>query len=146
MGQSKQFIFINIVENSNHCDFIKLRKFLIEENILDLINSTHALHYGRSRALFRGGKEISIENLIQENETYIFEEEAKKKEDFIKQMFVEKVYAKEQEIRYSSKLNRIKEEKLEKLRAKMVAELEKISDQLLKLESECAELSKSSKK
>ena len=67
---------------------------------MDLINSTHAFHYRRSRALFRSGKEISIERLIQENETYVFEEEAKKKEDLIKQMFVDKVAAKEQEIRY----------------------------------------------
>lgn len=42
------FLFINItivVENENHCDFVKLREMLIRTNMEDMREKTHTKHY-----------------------------------------------------------------------------------------------------
>lgn len=38
------------VENPEHCDFCALRDVLIRKDLLDLIDTTHEIHYGRQRA------------------------------------------------------------------------------------------------
>ena len=34
-----------IVENENHCDFVKLREMLIRTNMEDMRETTHSRHY-----------------------------------------------------------------------------------------------------
>ena len=34
-----------LVENENHCDFVKLREMLLRTNMQDLIEQTHNKHY-----------------------------------------------------------------------------------------------------
>lgn len=34
-----------LVENENHCDFVKLREMLLRTNMQDLIEKTHTKHY-----------------------------------------------------------------------------------------------------
>jgi len=34
-----------LVENENHCDFVKLREMLLRTNMQDLIDTTHKKHY-----------------------------------------------------------------------------------------------------
>lgn len=45
--RNKTIVFIEIflVENDEHCDMKRLRRSLIQNNILDLIESTHFKHY-----------------------------------------------------------------------------------------------------
>lgn len=38
-------VFLWLVENENHCDFVKLREMLICTNMEDLREQTHARHY-----------------------------------------------------------------------------------------------------
>lgn len=39
------YLYFIIVENENHCDFVKLREMLIRTNMEDLRESTHKTHY-----------------------------------------------------------------------------------------------------
>lgn len=39
------FLFFWLVENENHCDFVKLREMLICINMEDLREQTHTRHY-----------------------------------------------------------------------------------------------------
>lgn len=39
------FLFFWLVENENHCDFVKLREMLICTNMEDLREQTHTRHY-----------------------------------------------------------------------------------------------------
>lgn len=39
------FCVFPLVENENHCDFVKLREMLIRVNMEDLREQTHARHY-----------------------------------------------------------------------------------------------------
>ena len=43
------FLFSFLVENENHCDFIKLRDMLLCINMEDLKEQTHIQHYERYR-------------------------------------------------------------------------------------------------
>lgn len=40
-----RLVFLWLVENENHCDFVKLREMLICTNMEDLREQTHARHY-----------------------------------------------------------------------------------------------------
>ena len=41
----KLIIVFCLVENENHCDFVKLREMLLRTNMQDLIEKTHEKHY-----------------------------------------------------------------------------------------------------
>lgn len=43
---------VSVVENENHCDFVKLREMLIRTNMEDMRENTHSKHY----ELFRRNK------------------------------------------------------------------------------------------
>uniref|UniRef100_A0A8C6QZL1 Septin n=1 Tax=Nannospalax galili TaxID=1026970 RepID=A0A8C6QZL1_NANGA len=92
------------VENENHCDFVKLREMLICTNMEDLREQTHTRHY----ELYRRCKleEMGFSDLGPENkpvslqETYEakrheFYGERQRKEEEMKQMFVQRVKEKE---------------------------------------------------
>ena len=42
-------LFFCLVENENHCDFVKLRDMLLCTNMEDLKEQTHTRHYERYR-------------------------------------------------------------------------------------------------
>uniref|UniRef100_A0A9L0RZS8 Septin 10 n=1 Tax=Equus caballus TaxID=9796 RepID=A0A9L0RZS8_HORSE len=92
------------VENENHCDFVKLREMLICTNMEDLREQTHTRHY----ELYRRCKleEMGLTDVGPENkplslqETYEakrheFYGELQRKEEEMKQMFVQRVKEKE---------------------------------------------------
>ncbi|XP_042551369.1 septin-10 isoform X2 [Dipodomys spectabilis] len=92
------------VENENHCDFVKLREMLICTNMEDLREQTHARHYElyrRCKLEEMGFNDMSPENKpISLQETYEakrheFYGERQRKEEEMKQMFVQRVKEKE---------------------------------------------------
>ncbi|XP_006886854.1 PREDICTED: septin-10-like, partial [Elephantulus edwardii] len=92
------------VENESHCDFVKLREMLICTNMEDLREQTHTRHYElyrRCKLEELGFKDMGPENKpVSLQETYKakrheFYGELQKKEDEMKQMFVQRVKEKE---------------------------------------------------
>ncbi|XP_038622723.1 septin-10 isoform X2 [Tachyglossus aculeatus] len=92
------------VENENHCDFVKLREMLICTNMEDLREQTHARHYElyrRCKLEEMGFKDLGPENKpVSLQETYQakrheFFGERQRKEEEMKQMFVQRVKEKE---------------------------------------------------
>ncbi|KAM6180456.1 septin-10 [Erethizon dorsatum] len=92
------------VENENHCDFVKLREMLICTNMEDLREQTHARHYElyrRSKLEEMGFTDVGPENKpVSLQETYEakrheFHGERQRKEEEMKQMFVQRVKEKE---------------------------------------------------
>lgn len=92
------------VENENHCDFVKLREMLICTNMEDLREQTHSRHY----ELYRRSKleEMGFIDMDSENKPFSFQEtyeakrhefcgERQRKEEEMKQMFVQRVKEKE---------------------------------------------------
>uniref|UniRef100_A0A8C0PUW8 Septin 10 n=1 Tax=Canis lupus familiaris TaxID=9615 RepID=A0A8C0PUW8_CANLF len=92
------------VENENHCDFVKLREMLICTNMEDLREQTHMRHY----ELYRRCKleEMGFTDLGPENQPLSLQEtyeakrhefygERQRKEEEMKQMFVQRVKEKE---------------------------------------------------
>ncbi|KFO36074.1 Septin-10 [Fukomys damarensis] len=92
------------VENENHCDFVKLREMLICMNMEDLREQTHTRHYElyRRRKLEEMGfidvgpenKPISLQETY-EAKRHEFHGERQRKEEEMKQMFVQRVKEKE---------------------------------------------------
>ncbi|XP_074416749.1 septin-10 isoform X1 [Larus michahellis] len=92
------------VENENHCDFIKLREMLICTNMEDLREQTHARHYElyrRCRLEEMGFRDIGPENKpvslqeAYEAKRHEFYLELQRKEEEMRQQFVQKVKEKE---------------------------------------------------
>uniref|UniRef100_A0A8C8AEG3 Septin n=1 Tax=Otus sunia TaxID=257818 RepID=A0A8C8AEG3_9STRI len=92
------------VENENHCDFVKLREMLICTNMEDLREQTHARHYElyrRCRLEEMGFRDIGPENkLVSLQEAYEakrheFYLEMRRKEEEMRQRFVQRVKEKE---------------------------------------------------
>ncbi|KAG0367382.1 hypothetical protein BGZ54_003948 [Gamsiella multidivaricata] len=113
------------VENAEHSDFVYLRELLMSTCLHDLVETTHSVHYHRHRgdALRAKGRPVSI---LECDDTFDFQiegtkqknkEDMARKEEEIRQMFVQKVKDKEAELRE-------REEKLNAKKAEMVAELE----------------------
>jgi septin family protein len=112
-------IFLNIfllVENENHCDFKKLRDSLIEKNMLDLIETTHSKHYElfrRNRLSELGltdnidGKQISISDTLDMKRNEL-RQELEKREQQLKETFIQKVKDKETELKEAEKQVKIK--------------------------------------
>ncbi|EAW53858.1 septin 10, isoform CRA_a [Homo sapiens] len=92
------------VENENHCDFVKLREMLICTNMEDLREQTHTRHYElyrRCKLEEMGFTDVGPENKpVSVQETYEakrheFHGERQRKEEEMKQMFVQRVKEKE---------------------------------------------------
>ncbi|NXP14300.1 SEP10 protein, partial [Thinocorus orbignyianus] len=92
------------VENENHCDFVKLREMLICTNMEDLREQTHARHYElyrRCRLEEMGFRDIGPENKpvslqeAYEAKRHEFYLEMQRKEEEMRQQFVQKVKEKE---------------------------------------------------
>ncbi|XP_009868618.1 PREDICTED: septin-10, partial [Apaloderma vittatum] len=92
------------VENENHCDFVKLREMLIRTNMEDLREHTHARHYElyrRCRLEEMGFRDIGPENkLVSLQEAYEAKRremylELQRKEEDMRQRFVQRVKEKE---------------------------------------------------
>eukprot|EP00070_Physeter_catodon_P046064 XP_028352958.1 septin-10 isoform X6 [Physeter catodon] len=92
------------VENENHCDFVKLREMLICTNMEDLRDETHTRHYElyRRRKLEETGltdtgpenKPLSLQETY-EAKRHEFYGERQRKEEEMKQLFVQRVKEKE---------------------------------------------------
>ncbi|XP_032384381.1 septin-8-A isoform X1 [Etheostoma spectabile] len=100
------------VENENHCDFVKLREMLLRVNMEDLREQTHTRHY----ELYRRCKleEMGFKDTGPDSHSFSLQEtyEAKRKEflvdlqrkeDEMRQMFVNKVKETEAELKEKEK-------------------------------------------
>ncbi|XP_068273674.1 septin-10 [Nyctibius grandis] len=92
------------VENENHCDFVKLREMLICTNMEDLREQTHARHYELYRCCRleeMGFRDIGPENKpvslqeAYEAKRHEFYLELQRKEEEMRQRFVQRVKEKE---------------------------------------------------
>jgi len=118
---------IYLVENEAHCDFVKLREMLLSTNMINLIDITHTKHYQLFRAnrlreigfkdvddddfidhkssntsinRYSSSKSILDVYNIKRAEMY---EDIQKREQEIKEEFVQKVKEKESELRECEK-------------------------------------------
>ncbi|KAM9321411.1 septin-10-like [Gastrophryne carolinensis] len=92
------------VENENHCDFVKLREMLISTNMEDLREQTHRRHYELYRRcklqemgfqdMGPGDKPVSLQETY-EAKRHEFFEELQRKEEEMRQTFVQRVREKE---------------------------------------------------
>ncbi|KAG0043163.1 hypothetical protein BGZ83_011764 [Gryganskiella cystojenkinii] len=113
------------VENTEHSDFVYLRELLMSTCLHDLVESTHGVHYHRHRAdaLRSVGRPVSILECDDSYESQIEgtkqsnKHEMERREEEIRQQFIQKVQDKEFALRE-------REEKLNAKKAEMVAELE----------------------
>lgn len=95
------------VENEEHCDFVHLRSLLIENNMQDLVDTTHSIHYSNYRANKISSPDRPASFLACDDEYESHVESAKRsmatdmqrKEDEMRQMFVAKVREKEASLR-----------------------------------------------
>ncbi|XP_072294865.1 septin-8-A-like isoform X1 [Eucyclogobius newberryi] len=96
------------VENENHCDFVKLREMLLRVNMEDLREQTHARHY----ELYRRCKleEMGFKDADPNSKSFSLQEtyeakrkefllELQRKEEEMRQMFVNKVKETEAELK-----------------------------------------------
>ncbi|KAI9595052.1 Septin-2 [Syncephalis fuscata] len=113
------------VDDENHCDFIHLRRMLMDTCLADLIETTHTHHYANYRAgqLRAGGRRESIlacddayETRIEATKQSMVDEMFRKEED-MRSAFVQKVREKEATLRE-------REEQLISRRTQLMAELE----------------------
>ncbi|NXD16264.1 SEP10 protein, partial [Nothocercus nigrocapillus] len=95
---------VQAVENENHCDFVKLREMLICTNMEDLREQTHARHYElyrRCRLEEMGFRDTSPESKpvslqeAYEAKRHEFYTEMQRKEEEMRQVFVQRVKEKE---------------------------------------------------
>merc|ERR1711931_299321 len=92
-----------LVENESHCDFVKLREMLLRTNMQDLIQKTHEKHYELYRKEkmeqkgFKDGEDSIQEAYQNKREEYM--QILQRKEESIRQTFVQKVKDKENELK-----------------------------------------------
>ncbi|ORZ28601.1 Septin-domain-containing protein [Lobosporangium transversale] len=129
------------VENPEHSDFVHLRELLLATCLHDLVECTHGTHYHafRAKALRSRGRPTSILKCDDSYESQIMDarqrnrQEMERKEEEIRQKFIEKVQEKETALRE-------REEQLNAKKAEMVAELEQYKVLLEKEQRELDEL------
>ncbi|TKS67355.1 Septin-8 [Collichthys lucidus] len=121
------------VENENHCDFVKLREMLICVNMEDLREQTHTRHYElyrRCKLEEMGFKDTGPEcKPVSLQQTYEakrqeFLVELQKREDEVRQMFVQRVKEKESELKDAERELQSRFEQLKHLHANEKAALE----------------------
>ncbi|KAI9203170.1 cell division control protein 3 [Polychytrium aggregatum] len=119
------------VENEKHCDFIHLRNLLISQNLQDLIETTHSIHYAQYRSTQIRGKgrpesflacDDAYDSRIEVAQRNLADD-MHRKEEAMRQMFVQKVREKEASLRE-------REEGLSTKRQQMMDELEKLRRQI----------------
>jgi len=121
-----------LVENENHCDFVKLREMLLRTNMQDLIEKTHEKHYELYRKEkmeqkgFKDGEDSIQEAYQNKREEYM--SSLQKKEEQIRQTFVQKVKDKENELKKAEQELQAKFEEMKKRQS----EEKKAVDQLKK--------------
>ncbi|KAK4832010.1 hypothetical protein QYF61_020448 [Mycteria americana] len=112
------------VENENHCDFVKLREMLICTNMEDLREQTHARHYElyrRCRLEEMGFRDIGPENKpvslqeAYEAKRHEFYLELQRKEEEMRQQFVQRVKEKEAILKEAEQQHKSDEEQLREL-------------------------------
>ncbi|CAL9706831.1 unnamed protein product [Knipowitschia caucasica] len=112
------------VENENHCDFVKLREMLLRVNMEDLREQTHARHY----ELYRRCKleEMGFKDADPNSKSFSLQEtyetkrkefllELQRKEEEMRQMFVNKVKETEAELKEKEKELHDKFEQLKRM-------------------------------
>ncbi|XP_074147106.1 septin-8 isoform X7 [Sminthopsis crassicaudata] len=130
------------VENESHCDFVKLREMLIRVNMEDLREQTHNRHY----ELYRRHKleEMGFQDTAAESKPISLQEtyetrrkeflcELQKKEEEMRQMFVNKV--KETELELKEKEKEL-HERFETLKRTHQEEKRKVEEKRRQLEEE----------
>ncbi|XP_031414307.1 septin 10 isoform X1 [Clupea harengus] len=130
------------VENENHCDFVKLREMLICVNMEDLREQTHTRHYElyrRCKLEEMGFKDTNPESKpVSLQETYEakrqeFLGELQRREEEMRQMFVQRVKEKEMELKEAERDLQGKFEQLKRLHSE---EKGKLDDKRRSLEDE----------
>uniref|UniRef100_A0A8C3V971 Septin n=1 Tax=Catharus ustulatus TaxID=91951 RepID=A0A8C3V971_CATUS len=130
------------VENESHCDFVKLREMLIRVNMEDLREQTHTRHY----ELYRRCKleEMGFKDTDPDNQPFSLQEtyetkrkeflgELQRKEEEMRQMFVNKVKETEAELKEKE---RELHEKFEHLKRIHQEEKRKVEEKRKELEEE----------
>ncbi|MEJ1276823.1 septin 6 [Cricetulus griseus] len=130
------------VENEAHCDFVKLREMLIRVNMEDLREQTHTRHY----ELYRRCKleEMGFKDTDPDSKPFSLQEtyeakrneflgELQKKEEEMRQMFVQRVKEKEAELKEAEKELHEKFDRLKKLHQE---EKKKLEDKKKSLDDE----------
>ncbi|EMP32252.1 Septin-8 [Chelonia mydas] len=130
------------VENESHCDFVKLREMLIRVNMEDLREQTHTRHY----ELYRRCKleEMGFKDTDPDSQPFSLQEtyetkrkeflgELQKKEEEMRQMFVNKVKETESELKEKE---RELHEKFEHLKRIHQEEKRKVEEKRRELEEE----------
>uniref|UniRef100_A0A8C2UF29 Septin n=1 Tax=Coturnix japonica TaxID=93934 RepID=A0A8C2UF29_COTJA len=130
------------VENESHCDFVKLREMLIRVNMEDLREQTHTRHY----ELYRRCKleEMGFKDTDPDSQPFSLQEtyetkrkeflgELQKKEEEMRQMFVNKVKETEAELKEKE---RELHEKFEHLKRVHQEEKRKVEEKRRELEDE----------
>ncbi|XP_038628654.1 septin-8 isoform X3 [Tachyglossus aculeatus] len=130
------------VENESHCDFVKLREMLIRVNMEDLREQTHTRHY----ELYRRCKleEMGFKDTDPDNQPFSLQEtyetkrkeflgELQRKEEEMRQMFVNKVKETESELKEKE---RELHEKFEHLKRIHQEEKRKVEEKRRELEEE----------
>uniref|UniRef100_F6XQY0 Septin n=1 Tax=Xenopus tropicalis TaxID=8364 RepID=F6XQY0_XENTR len=136
------------VENESHCDFIKLREMLIRVNMEDLREQTHTRHY----ELYRRCKleEMGFKDTDPDSKPFSLQEtyeakrneflgELQKKEEEMRQMFVQRVKEKEAELKEAEKELHEKFDRLKKLHQE---EKKKLEEKKKSLDDEVNEFKK----
>ncbi|XP_043662183.1 septin-2 [Drosophila teissieri] len=134
------------IENESHCDFVKLREMLIRTNMEDLRELTHTRHYELFRQ--RRLQQIGFVDVDSNNQPVSFQQtfELKRsdhlaclqaKEEEVRQMFVQRVKLKENELKDNEKELHTKFDRLKREHLEEKAQLEESRRQL---EEECQEL------
>uniref|UniRef100_A0A8U7NQ57 Septin 8 n=1 Tax=Corvus moneduloides TaxID=1196302 RepID=A0A8U7NQ57_CORMO len=130
------------VENESHCDFVKLREMLIRVNMEDLREQTHTRHY----ELYRRCKleEMGFKDTDPDSQPFSLQEtyetkrkeflgELQRKEEEMRQMFVNKVKETEAELKEKE---RELHEKFEHLKRIHQEERRKVEEKRRELEEE----------
>ncbi|XP_054721526.1 septin-2-like [Uloborus diversus] len=137
-----------MVENENHCDFVKLREMLVRTNMEDTREQTHARHYElyrRMRLEQMGFSDVGADNKpISFQETYEQKrqehlQELQRKEEEMRQMFVVRVKEKESELKDAEKELHSKFDALKKQHAE---EKKKLEEDRKKLDEDINNLNK----
>jgi len=123
-----------LVENESHCDFVKLREMLLRTNMQDLIEKTHQKHYELYRKEkmedkgFKDGEDSIQEAYHNKREQYM--QGLQKKEEHIRQTFVQKVKEKENELKKAELELQAKFEEMKKTQSEEKKRVEASKKQL----------------
>ncbi|XP_017061469.1 septin-2 [Drosophila ficusphila] len=134
------------IENETHCDFVKLREMVIRTNMEDLREVTHTRHYELFRQ--RRLQQMGFVDVDSNNQPVSFQQtfESKRsdhlaslqaKEEEVRQMFVQRVKQKENELKESEKELHTK---FERLKREHMEEKTQLDEARRQLEEEVQEL------